>query len=169
MKKFFVSLILICVVFCMCACSSTISVDDKQSTETPEISEEKKFKVGEEIFIKNDSGEYKFTITGVEETDYRNEFSDKSPNRVIIISYNYENISSADDLYISDMNFKAYDGDNNSMDTYPADVEYPDSVSAGRKSKGQMAYGLDSDKNYVELEYYDNMFLNSDCKIVLEW
>ena len=89
---------------------------------------------------------------------------------MIIISYAYENISHNSDLYISEMNFKAYDKDNNAMDTYPlSTVEYPDSISTGRKTSAQLAYGLNSSDNYVELEFYDNMFLDADCKIALEW
>ena len=153
-----------------CGCSSNATVSEEQTENTPVVAEEEKpFKIGEEIFIKNESGEYKLVVTSVEETNYRNEFSDKKPNRVIIISYDYENISLPSDLYIGEMNFKAYDGDNNSMDTYPADIKYPNSVSVGRKTSGQMAYGIDYDENYAELEYYDNIFLDSDCKIVLEW
>lgn len=167
MKRVMLLILSLCLIFCICGCNSA-SVSDTQKTDTP-TDEENVFKLGEEIFINKDEGEYKFKITKVEETAERNEFSDKTPNRVIIISYEYENISYSTDLFISDMNFKAYDKDNNSMDTYPASIEYADSISAGRKTSGQMAFGLNSDKNYVELEFYDNMFLDSDCKIVLEW
>lgn len=169
MKKIIAFMLALGILLSMCGCTSTATVSDAQTTESP-AEEGKSYTVGDEIFINTDSGEYKFTITDVEETDYRNEFSDKKPDRVIVISYNYENVSYNSDLYISDMNFKAYDKDNNSMDTYPvSSIEFPDSISAGRKTSGQMAYGLDSAENYVELEYYDNMFLDSDCKIVLKW
>ncbi len=168
MKKMVLPFLLALLVIGMCACTSDATVGHQQSTQAP-VQEKEDFKIGDEIFIKNGDEEYKFKITSVEETDQRNEFSEKTPARVIIISYEYENISQTDDLYISDMNFKAYDKENNAMDTYPANIDYPDSVSTGRKSSGQMAYGLDSADNYVELEFYDNMFLDSDCKIVLEW
>lgn len=168
MRKIFAFALCLCFVVSTVACSSTATVNEEQTTEVTK-EEKKDFKIGDEIFITNDDGEYKFIITGVEETSYRNEFSDKNPERVIIISYSYENISQTSDLYVSDMNFKAYDSENNAMDTYPASIEYATSVSAGRKATGQMAYGLDSAENYVELEYYDNMFLDSDCKIILEW
>ena len=57
-----------------------------------------------------------------------NEFSDTKADRVVILSYEYENISLNNDLYISDFNFKLYDKENNALDSYPADVKYPDSV-----------------------------------------
>ncbi len=168
MKKISALFLVLCLVISICACASNATVGDTQTTKT--VKDEKEdFKIGDEIFIQNSEGEYKFTITGVEETNDRNQFAEKNPNRVIIISYSYENISQASDLYLSDMNFKAYDSDNNAMDTYPASVDYPDSISSGRKASGQMAFGLDSEKNYIELEFYDNMFMDSDCKIILEW
>ena len=159
MKRFVLLVLLCCLALSVCACVGG----------TTKPVEEKSYKIGDEILIKKDEGDYKLIITGVTETADRNEFSDKTPERVIIISYSYENMSQEDDLYISDMNFKAYDKDNNAMDTYPVSVEYPDSISTGRKATGQMAYGLDSAENYVELEFYDNYFLDSDCKIILEW
>ena len=168
MKRFLVLFLSLCLVICLSACGSTATVGTQQSTESSDA-EIKAFKIGEEIFINTDEGEYKLTITDVKETAERNEFSEKTPERVIVISYSYENISQDDDLFISDMNFKAYDKDNNAMDTYPVGVKDPDSISTGRKATGQMAYGLDSSENYVELEFYDNYFLDSDCKIILEW
>lgn len=165
MKRFLVLFLSVCIIGTMCGCASTSKPDSSQATTGQTA-----YAIGDEIIIKNDSGEYKLTITGVEETDDRNEFADSTPERVIIISYAYENISHNSDLYISEMNFKAYDKDNNAMDTYPlSTVEYPDSISTGRKTSAQLAYGLNSSDNYVELEFYDNMFLDSDCKIALEW
>lgn len=168
MKRFICFMLLFSFAVCFCSCSSPAAVNDRQTTETT-TKESMNFKIGDEIFIKKDSGEYKLVITKAEETAERNPFDKTNPERVIIISYDYENISYSSDLYISNMNFKAYDKDNNSMDTYPASVNYPNAISAGRKASGQMAYGLNSAANYAELEFYDNMFMSSDCKIILEW
>ncbi len=165
MKRLLVFFLSVCIIGIMCGCTSASKTDSNQAATEPTT-----YAIGDEIIIKNDSGEYKLIITGVEETDARNEYADTTPERVIIVSYAYENVSHDSDLYIGDMNFKAYDKDNNSMDTYPlSTVEYPDAISTGRKTSAQFAYGLNSPDNYVELEFYDNMFLDSDCKIVLEW
>ena len=66
---------------------------------------------------------------------------------------------------------KVYDKENNLLESYPADgTKYGSSVGTGRKSNGVGAYALNSDENYVEIEFYDNMFNSSaDCKFVLEW
>ena len=169
MKKILALIMVSLLLFSVCACESTSTVSSEQSDESAKESGLQSFKIGDEIFIKNDDGEYKFTITEVKETSDRNEFADENPLKVILVSYTYENISLSDDLYIDDMSFSAYDKNNNKMDSYPADIKYPDSVSSGRKCSAEMAFGLDSEENYVELEFYDNMFLDADCKIILEW
>lgn len=163
MRRIISLFLVMCLAFCASACTTATS----ENSEEQEVVKQN-YKIGDEVIIDND-GQYKLIITDVTETSERNEFSDKNPERVVVITYSYENISQDTDLYISDMNFKAYDKDNNAMETYPVDFDFPSSVSAGRKASGKMAFGLNSQENYIELEYYDNMFLSSDCKIVLEW
>ncbi|MEG1732728.1 MAG: DUF4352 domain-containing protein, partial [Longicatena sp.] len=77
------------------------------------------YSIGEKVSVKTSSGEYVFVVNSIEESSERNEFSDKKADRVIIISYTYENISYSKDLYISDINFKLYDKANTKMETYP--------------------------------------------------
>ena len=88
----------------------------------------------------------------------------------IIISYSYENTSYENGLYISSVNFKVYDKDNNLLQTYPVLLKYPQEISVGRKTDATMAYALNNDQNYVELEYYDNVFNSKyDSKFKIEW
>ena len=149
--------------------ASTSSNSDGDSTgDTHEL---KTYKVGEDIYITNNKGKYRVKITSVEETNYRNTYADSKPKKVVIIKWEYENISIDDDLSVDEIfNFKLYDNNNNKLETYPGDRKYGDSVSKGRKSNASCAFGLNSDEKYIELEYYDN-FLNSkpDCKVILEW
>lgn len=141
-------------------------VDGDEDTDQ----EEEVYKIGDVIKVSTSNGSYSLTITGVTETDERNEFSDTKADRIIIVDYAYENIDVDDELYIFESNFKAYDADNNSLETYPADIKSADSISAGRKTTGQMAFALNNSTNKIELEYFDNMFNDSkDCLIVLEW
>ncbi|MBR5156871.1 MAG: hypothetical protein IKW59_03785 [Clostridia bacterium] len=171
MKRFLAIFALLCFIVYASACESNAANSDAQTEKTP-VAEEKvnSYKIGDEITLTKNNGEYKLIVTGVEETSERNQFAEKKPDRVIVISYSYENVSLPDELYIGSTNFKAYDKENYLMDTYPVVLsEYPGSISAGRKTSAKMAYGLDSEKNYVELEFYDNMFMDSDCKIILEW
>ena len=146
----------------------------------PTITEKKKtvktYTLNEPVTINKSSGSYTLTITEITETADRNQFSDVVANRVIIegyiytsiiilyytlinkYNYSYENTSYENGLYISSVNFKVYDKDNNLLQTYPVLLKYPQEISVGRKTDATMAYALNNDQNYVELEYYDNVF-----------
>lgn len=150
--------------------SSDLEEENNDSEIQATAAAEETYKVGDVIQISTYNGSYSFTITGISETSDRNEFSDIQADRVVVIDYEYENIDVPEELYISDMNFKAYDADNNALETYPADIKYADSISAGRKTTGQMAFALNNPTNRIELEYFDNMFSSTkDCLIVAEW
>ena len=171
MKKALISILLILLLCTACSAPSSISTTQQSDSSASEQAEKKTFAIGEECFVKNDNGEYKITITGIKETDDRNEFSDIEAERVVIVSYTYENISCADDLYVSDMNFKLYDADGNILESYPVvDVTYPDSIGQGRKCSADAAYALNNPQNHIELELYGNMFSSTaDCMFLLEW
>lgn len=148
------------------------SSDGTDGNDTPAATAQMPtYKIGETVTVKNSTGEYKVKITGVKETSDRNEFSDVQAKKVILISYEYENVSYQGDLSVTDLEMKAYDKENNLLESYPAtEAKYGNSVGVGRKSNGVLAYALNSDSKYVEIEYYDNMFNSSaDCKFVLEW
>lgn len=145
---------------------STSTNGDGTQSSTKELAT---YKLNDDIYVTNNSGKYRVKFTNISETGYRNQFSDKEAKKVVIIEYEYENISLEDDLYISSIDFKLYDKENNQLETYPADIKYPGSISKGRKTTASVAYALNSDNNYMELEFYDNMFLNANCKVVFEW
>ena len=138
-------------------CMSDASTSNDGSGSDVNNQVKKSYGLNEDVYITNSNGEYRLRI-------------DKVANRVIIISYEYENISLNDDLYISSLDFKVYDKDNNILDTYPVTTEYPTSIGTGRKAKASEAYALNNSDNYIELEFYDNMCnSNSDCVFKLNW
>lgn len=145
--------------------------EEQQEETKQEPKEEKKtYVVGDTVSVETEEGEYTITITGITETEERNQFSDTPANRVILISYSYENVSCADDINVSDINFKFYDKANKKMETYPASTEYGGAVGTGRNASSSSAYALNNDENYIELEFYSNPFNSkSDCMFVLEW
>lgn len=146
--------------------NSEVTSKEKTNNE----SQDEIYKVGDTIKVNTSNGSYSLTVSGVSETKERNEFSDIKADRVIIIDYSYENIDVPEELYIFESNFKAYDADNNALESYPANIKSSDSIGAGRKTSGQMAFALNNDTNKIELEYFDNMFNDTkDCLIVLEW
>lgn len=130
------------------------------------------YKLNEDIFITNNLGKYRVKFTSVTETSDRNQFSDIKADRVVIIEWEYENLTIEEDLLVSDMsNFKLYDKDNNKLESYPAgDTKTGGSVGQGRKTVASEAYALNNSNNYIELEFYDNIWNSKpDCKVYLEW
>ncbi len=155
--------------FTGCVENSTVSNKENETTKVGKTVAT--FKMNEDAFITNEDGKFRIRFTSVKETSERNQFSDKRADRVIIVEYEYENLTREDDLYISSMNFKMYDKDNNALETYPStEVKYADSISLGRKTTASEAYALNNNQNYIELEFYDNMFNSkADAKFILEW
>lgn len=151
--------------------TSTDGEGEETNKQEDAVKEMPTYKIGETVTVKTSSGEYTVKISGVKETADRNEFSDVKADRVILVSYEYENKSYNDDLYVSESNMKVYDKENNLLESYPStEQKYASSVGTGRKSNGVAAYALNSDSNYAEIEFYDNMFNSSaDCKFILEW
>ena len=145
--------------------SNNSAEEDKESKKEP-----KKYGLNEPVIITTSEGSYKLTLTGVIETSERNQFSDKQANRVILISYEYENIDSEENVYIFDSHFKIYDNENNSLETYPISEKAGESVSIGRKTSASMAYALNSSTNHIEVEHYSNMFNSKyDCIFDIKW
>lgn len=153
--------------------NTDMSISQETTNEQEMVKDDVKpetYKIGDSINVSTSDGDYVFRIDAISETSERNQFSDIQADRVVIIDFSYENINIPENLYIFDSNFKAYDKDNNSLQTYPVSITYGEQISAGRKTKGQIAFALNNENNYIELEYYDNMYNNlRDCLIVLEW
>ena len=156
--------------FLVFAVGSGSDVTTSNSGGTASTADLTTYKLNDDIYVKSDSGEYRVKFTKIYETKERNEFSEKTANRVVIIEYEYENISKENDLLISEMNFKLYDKENNQLESYPVSTKYGNSISKGRKATASEAFALNSDSNYIELEFYDNYFNNKpNCKVAFEW
>ena len=179
-KKWWFWLILLLLLFfggCVSCSSDTTTVEE--SNEHSSSKETKKenskdndevYKIGDVIKVTTSEGSYTLSIDSIEETDERNQYSDTEANRVVRIFFTYKNIDMEENLYIFDSNFKPYDKDGVSLETYPVDTTAGQQISAGRTTSGSMAFALNNDNNYIELEYYDNMFNDTkDCMIILEW
>lgn len=163
-------LILVSIMFLVFAVGSGSDVTTSNSGGTASTADLTTYKLNDDIYVKSDSGEYRVKFTKIYETKERNEFSEKTANRVVIIEYEYENISKENDLLISEMNFKLYDKENNQLESYPVSTKYGNSISKGRKATASEAFALNSDSNYIELEFYDNYFNNKpNCKVAFEW
>ncbi len=141
--------------------------------------------MGDVITVETEYGSYEFAITGIKETDERNEFytsleeGKEQPKRVVLISCDYKNIDyyasydwtnyAVDEISIDTYDFDVYDADGNKMDTYPATLDFGSGVTEGHKASCTMAYGLNSDENFIEMEYNADWLSPTTCKIILEW
>src|SRR5699024_11012842 len=65
--------------------STSNNSSDSSASRTSNKEETKVYGLNEEITIKNVSGEYTLTITGIQEMQERNQFSDKTPAQVFLI------------------------------------------------------------------------------------
>ena len=132
-------------------------VTEEPIVETPEI-EENRGQLGDTIYITTSSGDYELTFTNAYYTDERNEYSSTLADKVIILEYEYKNISYEnnflDGLFICEgTHYKVYDGDGYSLEIYPANLPYhQDSVSKNRSSKGSEAFAVIGDQTHYEIE-----------------
>lgn len=115
-------------------------------------------KIGDTISVKTNSDEYTLKITGIEETNERNEFADEQPSQVFIIDYTYACNNTENGLYVSDMNFKIVDEVGEIGYTYPIDIKYPQNITSGTTCKAQMAFGINNESSKIKLQFFDNMF-----------
>ncbi len=94
-------------------------------------------------------GQWSLTVTGVQETSYRNEFSDKTPEKVYIVSFTYKNIGYVDESGIMDGLYFSLDDtivDSTGLMgySYPGDYTYPQETPVGATCKAEACIGVDN-------------------------
>ena len=115
------------------------------------------YKIGETYVVE---GQWKITVDSVEATDDRNEYSDKTPGAVYIVTYTYENIGYDDDytdgLYI-DLEGGIVDSVGKMGYSYPGDVTlYPQETPVGASCEAQACIGVDNPGNFkINFSMYD--------------
>lgn len=114
--------------------------------------------LGDTITIQTSDGDYEITFTDAYYTDDRNQYSDTVADKVLIVVYEYKNLSYndgwSDGLWISAYtDYTVYDGDGYSLETYPAETPYSqESVTEGRSSRGSEAFAVVGDQTHYEIE-----------------
>ena len=140
--------------------TNTTTVTTTKKTTTTVKSEKTTFAIGETWNVKD---QWKLTITGVQETEYRNPFADSNPASVYIVSCEYENVGYTDSNGIMDGLF--FGLDENIIDSkgfmgynYPGEItDYPKETPIGAKCKGQYCIGVDNAGDFkINVEKYDS-------------
>lgn len=135
--------------------------------ETPQVYS---FGLNETVPMTTTYGDYEITFTDAYFTDERNQFSDTQADKVLIIVYEYKNVSYVPDytdgLFICEgLDYKVYGEDGFSLETYPASLPYyQDTVSVGRSSKGSEAFAVVGDQHHFEIELGSNVIVEFDVE-----
>ena len=135
--------------------------------ETPQIY---RFGLNETVPMTTTYGDYEITFTDAYFTDERNQFSDTQADKVLIIVYEYKNVSYVPDytdgLFICEgLDYKVYGEDGFSLETYPASLPYyQDTVNVGRSSKGSEAFAVVGDQHHFEIELGSNVIVEFDVE-----
>lgn len=138
------------------------TIDDLQKQLDEALSSTKStsqdtYKIGETYVVE---GQWKITVDSVEATDERNEYSDKKPNAVYVVTYTYENIGYesdySDGLYI-DLEDGIIDSAGKMGYSYPGDVTlYPQETPIGASCEAQACIGVDNPGNFnINFTDYD--------------
>ena len=128
--------------------------EEQEEVKVPELPQVYRFGLGETIPITSNMGDYEVTIVDAYFTDDRNQFADVQPDKVLILVYEYKNISYLEELWFMEgIHYQVYDESGFSLDTYPASTPYfQDSVPVGRSSRGSEAFAVIGDKHNFEIQ-----------------
>lgn len=184
--KFKLVIATLCAVLTLSACGER-EVQEKQpetseqqnnnTTEVEGASEEaikeepiKRYSLGDTLVVSEDGVDlYEITFDKAFLTEERNEFSEKEVDHVVVLEYTYKNLNQEDGTNIfSGSDYKIYDSAGKVLETYPAGTTlYGDTVSIGRTSTSQEAFGYTGDANQtLEIEIYSSMFSAKPIAIV---
>lgn len=144
----------------LCSCGDTgADAPQGEDTSKQEQNEKTEFGIGETWTVE---GQWTLTVTGVEEVQERNEFSEKNPGAVYIVNYTYTNIGYEDEdgimdgLYI-DMEDTVVDVAGTMGYSYPGDVtSYARETPVGATCNAQVCIGVDNPGDFkITVTKYD--------------
>ena len=126
------------------------------------------YKIGESYVVE---GQWKITVDSVETTDDRNEYSDKNPAAVYLVTYTYENLGYDDDimngLYIS-LDDGIVDSAGKMGYSYPGDISmYPQETPVGASCQAQACIGVGNAGSF-KINFYNYDSNNQKQSAVFE-
>ncbi len=145
----------------------TATVGDTEYTCAVTVVNSNKTSAAEKIYSLGDTwtvdGFWAFTFNSATSTDKRNQYSDKTPNQVVVLDYIFENLgfqSNIIDFYTSSDHMKVLDEKGEAASTYPGNlIIYPIETPSDKKYSGaQEVFGLNNESSIITVyvEIYDN-------------
>lgn len=144
---------------------------DEALAKVPASTNQEEYKIGESWVVE---GQWKLTVDSVEETQDRNQYSDKQPAAVYIITYTYENLGYEND-FLDGLYFSLDDGivDNGGKMgySYPGNIAiYPQQTPVGASCQGQTCIGVDNPGSFkINVSKYDGNHDNQSATFHLEF
>lgn len=121
---------------------------------------QEEYKIGETWTV---PGQWSLTINSVEETADRNQYEEKQPGAVYIVTYTYENLGYEDDvmngLFLGLESGNIVDSAGKMGYSYPGDVTlYAQETPVGATCEAQACIGVDNAGSFkIHFSHYDGM------------
>lgn len=141
--------------------SNKASIESTEKVKDDNKSNTKKEENKSKVLSKDDEwivdGQWKLKILDVKTTDDRNEFSEKEPKQVVVVSYTYENIGYEDDvmdgLFLTPEQIIDETGSVGYI--YPGETTHnPDEIPVGSKIEiAEEVFGLDNESKEVSINF----------------
>ena len=128
--------------------------------------------VSDEATLQAQEGNYTLKITKVLEVAPNPKEADAPEAKTVaIVVYEYTNDDIAHGLVIGNSHFKAYDSKGKELEQYPQkDLFEPSDVGASGTFTASVAFALNSDEDYLEIEYYKDISAKKpDVVFEQEW
>lgn len=178
MKKIMAFLLILAFVFSLTACSTVVNDtgsagNDDTTQQATQAAAKTEYKVGDTWTVE---GQWEVTITDFTETSDRNEFYDKEPAAVYVVSFTWKNLGYEDaaglmdGLYIN-MDDTVVDSTGQMGYSYPGEVtDYPQETPVGASCNGQVCIGVDNAGTPIKLNVvqYDSNSDKQTATFVLE-
>ncbi len=154
MNKKYISLCLLAVFVCLVF---TLVVAGITKPESPEENLSKTS--DEQVNFEVQEGEYSVKITAVYDTvPDTDEENPPKADRVAVVVYEYTNEDISNGLAISNTHFKAYNIKGKELKLYPQKGLFvPVEVGESDTFTASVAFALNSDENYIKIEYYNDV------------
>ena len=127
------------------------------------------YKLNEKVNVEYNGGTAEVVFTNVYFTDYRNEFADEQPDKVLVVEYTYTNVDFVPEYgnglyFMHGIDYNIYDEDNLALELYPYYTDMAQEVGIGRSSKGSESFSVYGQQTHFEIELYDGKIVEFDLE-----